>query len=255
MKVHHLDCGPMQPRVVGRLVCHVLLLETPAGLVLVDSGMGLQDVRDPSRLGPARGLLRVRLDERATALRQVEALGFRADDVRHVVLTHLDLDHVGGIADFSHAVVHTTAEEHAAATAPPSRREAFRYRAVQWAHGPRWSAPEPGEPWHGLRALPLPGLDDAVALVPMPGHTRGHAAVAVDTGSGWLLHAGDAVFHRHSLDPSQPSGRTLRAYEKGLALDPGAVAANHARLRALQGEGVVVVPAHDPVVFDRLAAG
>ena len=37
----------------GRLVCHVLLVETPrSGLVLVDTGFGLDDVAEPrARLG------------------------------------------------------------------------------------------------------------------------------------------------------------------------------------------------------------
>ncbi|MFN7134547.1 MAG: MBL fold metallo-hydrolase, partial [Myxococcales bacterium] len=56
MRIHHLNCTTMCPPgkrlMVGRsnawgpalLVCHCLLLETPRGLVLVDTGFGLQDV-------------------------------------------------------------------------------------------------------------------------------------------------------------------------------------------------------------------
>ena len=52
VKVHHLNCGTMRPPLTPELVCHVLLVETPTGLVLVDSGFGLEDVRDPAgRLG------------------------------------------------------------------------------------------------------------------------------------------------------------------------------------------------------------
>ena len=46
MRVHHLNCGTMNPHVIGRIVCHVLLCETDAGLVLVDTGFGLADVAD-----------------------------------------------------------------------------------------------------------------------------------------------------------------------------------------------------------------
>jgi competence protein ComEC len=87
----------MTPPVVGRIVCHVLLCELPDRLVLVDTGFGTADVADPAgRLGPARRLLRARLASGETAVRQVEALGFAAGDVRDIVLTHFDLDHVGG---------------------------------------------------------------------------------------------------------------------------------------------------------------
>jgi glyoxylase-like metal-dependent hydrolase (beta-lactamase superfamily II) len=32
--------------------------------------------------------------------RQVERLGYRREDVRHIVLTHLDMDHAGGLRVF-----------------------------------------------------------------------------------------------------------------------------------------------------------
>ena len=38
MKVHHLNCGTMHNLRVTRCVCHVLLVETDNGLVLVDTG-------------------------------------------------------------------------------------------------------------------------------------------------------------------------------------------------------------------------
>lgn len=37
MKVHHLNCGTMRPPGTPTLVCHVLLVETDNGLVLVDT--------------------------------------------------------------------------------------------------------------------------------------------------------------------------------------------------------------------------
>jgi glyoxylase-like metal-dependent hydrolase (beta-lactamase superfamily II) len=38
---------------------------------------------------------------------QVQRLGFDPRDVRHIVLTHLDFDHAGGLDDFPHATVAT----------------------------------------------------------------------------------------------------------------------------------------------------
>ena len=260
MKVHHLDCGPMQPPIVGRLVCHVLLCETAGGLVLVDSGMGLADIAEPARrLGPLRHLLQPSSDPSTTAVRQVEALGFKAADVRDIVLTHLDLDHVGGIADFPAARIHVTATEHAAATAP-ALRERSRYRRVQWDHHPRFvTYAEPGEPWRGFAAAqPVDGLDARFALVPMPGHSRGHACVAVDTEDrGWLLHAGDAVFDGSILSGGSAPRRALRTFERMVAFDLAQVRANHERLAELQareGVDVHVLPAHDPTQLGRAQA-
>jgi glyoxylase-like metal-dependent hydrolase (beta-lactamase superfamily II) len=81
----------------ARLACHCPLVETEKGLVLVDTGFGLDDVREPRQRLSAFFLLmnRVQLDEKLTALHQVKELGFSASDVRHIVLTHLDFDHAG----------------------------------------------------------------------------------------------------------------------------------------------------------------
>lgn len=75
----------------GELCCHCLLLETSQGLVLVDTGFGLNDVRNPrGRLsGFFLSLLSPAFREEMTAIRQVQRLGYQASDVRHIVLTRL----------------------------------------------------------------------------------------------------------------------------------------------------------------------
>src|SRR5438128_685952 len=79
-----------------RLVCHCLLAESEAGLVLIDTGYGLRDVDHPHRNPNARitrtmrAMLNIKLREEETAIRQIERLGFNPADVRHIVLTHLD---------------------------------------------------------------------------------------------------------------------------------------------------------------------
>jgi glyoxylase-like metal-dependent hydrolase (beta-lactamase superfamily II) len=262
VKVHHLNCGTMLPPATPRLVCHVLLVETEAGgLVLVDSGFGLGDIAAPgSRLGPARHLIRPVLAAEETAVRQVERLGFRRDDVRHIVLTHFDSDHIGGLSDFPDAQVHVTATEALGAVHAPSRRERQRYRPRQWAHGPELVEHGPGgEQWRGFAAATeLDAIAPGIVLLPLPGHTRGHAAVAVDAGDRWILHAGDAFFHRGILDGRTPVPRTLRALETLLAYDPEQVRDNHARLAELHRRAdpdLVLVNAHDPELYDRVREG
>ena len=269
MKVHHLDCCTMCP-VAGRwlnedrhMVAHCLLIETDHdGLVLIDTGIGLGDVADPAgRLG--RGFVaavRPVADESRTAIRQVEALGFRAEDVRHIVPTHLDLDHVGGLGDFPDATVHVHAAELDAAM-HPRPRERQRYRPAHWAHGPRWETfGSTGEAWFGFEAVrDLPGLDDSILVVPLPGHTRGHVVVAIEDRAGhWMLHCGDAYFHEHTVDPSRPPmGPALRAFEQLVAVDRQKVRQNHDRLRALaayQGDEVDLFCAHDPAELARARA-
>ena len=245
----------------ARFVAHCLLLETDEGLVLVDTGLGTQDLANPRRLGGLfTGLLRPRLEPEETALAQVRALGFSPADVRHVVVTHLDLDHAGGLSDFPDAQVHVFHREHAAAMAP-TWRERERYCQAQWAHGPRWVLHEvDGERWHGFeRVRPVPGLGDEVLMVPLHGHTRGHCAIAVKADDGWLVHAGDAYFFHGEMAPERRCPPGLRMFQSIVEMQRGARLANQARLRALAngpeaaGGGIRVFCAHDPVEFERFA--
>src|SRR5262245_22468607 len=131
MRVHHLNCGSFCPygaRLVegegglfarAHVVCHCLAIETGDGLILVDTGFGMEDARNPRQLGAAfRALMNPQPKVETTALKQLEALGFAAGDVRHIVTTHLDLDHAGGLPDFPEAEVHVFAPELEAALHP-----------------------------------------------------------------------------------------------------------------------------------------
>ncbi|MGB3376314.1 MAG: MBL fold metallo-hydrolase [Microbacterium sp.] len=240
------------------LVSHVLLIHSSDGLVLVDSGFGLQDRnkrQGRQRLGIMRHLIRFDQDDSTTAVEQLRQRGHQPAEVRHIVMTHLDLDHSGGLADFPDATVHTTAAEHAAAM-HPDLRDRQRYRRRHWEHDPAFVLHHgPGHQWQfGLTAHQvLPGI----SLIPMPGHTRGHAAVAVDAGErGLLLHAGDAAFDASTYSATTPAGEplqrwlALRAFERAVGRDAKAIAANHEILRRLNNEpAVTVIPAHDPRIF------
>lgn len=273
MRVHHINCGTLCPAsarfVTGeggffsraQLVCHCLVLETRQGLVLVDTGLGTRDIQDPSRLG-RRFIQRnaPRLDSSETAVARVEQLGFKREDVRHILPTHLDLDHAGGLSDFPTAEVHVFRDEHAAAMKPVDRSKKFGYRPQQWAHGPRWNVHTvEGERWFGFEAVrPIPGLSDEVLIVPLAGHSEGHCGIAVKTSGGWLLHAGDAYFNHREIDPVSPrSPPGVALFQWLRSTDNKARVANQARLRELvrdHSREVSVFCAHCPTDFQRHAA-
>jgi glyoxylase-like metal-dependent hydrolase (beta-lactamase superfamily II) len=107
---------------------------------------------------------------------------------------------------------------------------------------------------------------DDILLIPLHGHSRGHAAVAVRLderlraaydGAEWLLHAGDAYFHHGEMDevPFCPPG--LRQFQSIVAVDDETRRANAARLRTLRrenGSKVHVFSAHSAVEFRVLEA-
>jgi glyoxylase-like metal-dependent hydrolase (beta-lactamase superfamily II) len=258
MKIHHLNCGTMALGTID----HCLLVELSGGsLLLVDTGFGLDCVRRPELLGWTRHAIGPVLRESETAIRQIQALGYDPTDVRDIVVTHLDYDHTGGLADFPWATVHVHGPEYRAGMRP-SAIDRIRYRSDQlWAHGVRWQVNElgGGDPWFGFEAVrELPGLPPQVLVVPLVGHSRGHAGVAIDTGAGWLLHAGDAYTRASALTPGM-TGAASRALHLllGHPSSPTAQLRNMHRLSDLISEHsdeVTVFCSHDKSTFDGLAS-
>jgi glyoxylase-like metal-dependent hydrolase (beta-lactamase superfamily II) len=242
-------------------VCHVLLIEAPAGLVLVDTGLGTRALADAVGWlgrGPV-AMLAPRLDAAETAAAQVRRLGFSVEDVRDIVITHLDLDHAGGIADFPAARVHVHRRELEAALGARSVAAAQRYRAAQWRHAPRWVTHEatsgPEGRWNGFEAVrPLDERAPDILMVPLFGHSRGHSGVAVRRADGsWLLHAGDAYFHEDEMRRVPRCPPLLAAVQRLDDDDHAMRVANQGRLRALAGAGVATVfCSHDAAELARL---
>ncbi|HET9162944.1 MAG TPA: MBL fold metallo-hydrolase [Solirubrobacterales bacterium] len=272
MRVHHLNCGSLCPhgrRLIngeggwlekGQIVCHCLAIESGDGLVLVDTGFGIEDARDPRRLGVER-LMNAEPRVETTALKQLERLGFAAGDVRHIVITHLDPDHSGGLPDFPDAEVHVHSTELDAALNPPLK-DRMRYLGPHWRHGPRWVRHQAGgDDWLGFESIRiLPGLDTEIVLVPLFGHSRGHTGVALRGEDGWLLHCGDAYFNHGEVEtPARcPSGLTF--FQNLNAADNRARKRNRERLRELvarHGEEVDLICSHDPhyLARERAEAG
>lgn len=276
MKTHSLNCAtfcpPCRAAVNGKgsyfergtLVCHCLLVETPSdGLVLIDTGLGTADLNSPSRrlgtsfLASSNPLL----DLEESALHQIQALGYQASDVRHILITHLDLDHAGGLSDFPGATVHLLHDEKVAAETSKDSLSRSRYRPQQWSHVRRWqtySANE-GETWRGLQnTQKIVGLKSDLLLVPLQGHTLGHAGYASESKDGAWMHCGDAYFHAASVK----RGGNLQSPPWGLNLFQNLVATRRRQMHETQSKirsfiqttdaesaGISVFCAHDPEEF------
>lgn len=271
MKIHHLNCGCMCPiggalfdgfsrGVKAHLVCHCLLVETNRGLVLVDTGFGTRDIQSPySRLSPFfihfNG---IQFDRKYTAVDRIQQLGFSPRDVRHIVLTHLDFDHAGGLEDFPEATVHVMQAEMESAQHPQGFIGKGRYREKQWDEVKNWKFYAPGgEAWFGFEAVrDLEGLPPEILMVPLAGHTRGHAGIAIDTPEGWLLHAGDAYFYRQEMEAKPHCTTGLRFYQWMMEVDRESRSFNQDKLRRLavdRSSDLRLFCSHDAVEFKTLA--
>jgi glyoxylase-like metal-dependent hydrolase (beta-lactamase superfamily II) len=239
----------------SKIVAHCLLIEASGELVLVDTGYGLGDCSNPKRLGqPFRALVAPICEESESAIRQIEALGHDPGDVRHIVTTHLDLDHAGGIGDFPDAQIHVFASELATAKSPPLM-ERTRYVKAQWGESPIWvEHGAGGDSWFGFESIRLlPDLDAEIAMIPLPGHSAGHSGVAVNTSDGWLLHAGDSFFFHGEIETPRRCPPGLRFFQTLNQHDGKARHRNQERLRELQrdhGDEVALFCSHDPQMLE-----
>lgn len=264
LKIHPLNCGTLCPRAVhsrrardllkrGEMVCHCWLIESPHSLLLVDTGVGLEDCRRGyGRLYDA--LIAPRYLEAECAITQVRALGFDPRDVRHLVLTHLDLDHAGGLADFPWAKVHVHRAELEAAQQRRGLNSRQRYlrRQIEGVAAERWRTydTQEGAALFGLEGTQeLRELGPDLRVVPLFGHSAGHCGVAARTARGWQLHGGDAWFHHGDLLDPPSSPPLLRFTQRLLCTDNAQRLRNVHQLRRLAADPEAPIAlhcAHDP---------
>ncbi len=272
MKRFHLNCGTVYPPLgvclfgVGRpfqpapVVTHCILVESEDGLLLIDTGMGTDDILHPDTF--LKGILwfgRSACDLAETAVAQIAALGYSPSDVKHIALTHFHYDHASGLPDFPQAKVHIFQDEYQAVLQPGDLNERLIYRHRHWAHHPQWLVHRiKGDQWFGFNCTPLVDLGStAFCFIPLPGHTRGHAGVALQTEEGWLLHCGDAYTFHGEVDPNHPRlppyAKTLRRIVN-LNYAFRNIGLHSRRLQSLlevHGDEVQLTNSHDPVEFQK----
>ncbi len=173
------------------MVC--TLVETRQGLVMIDTGPGLDDYRHPSGIFQLmRVVTSTPFDPGEAAFNQVQRLGYKPEDVRHIILTHMHFDHCGGLPDFPWAKVHVHRREYEALNGRRQRWTDLAYVKRHAAIVPEWALYDSdGGKWYDFDAIRLP-FEPEMWLVPLFGHTRGQCGVAIRRGNGWFFNAADA---------------------------------------------------------------
>jgi glyoxylase-like metal-dependent hydrolase (beta-lactamase superfamily II) len=228
------------------------LIEHGGQRLLLDSGLGARIAQQYAADMPRWGRPFFRAPEQVDPVRrQLEAAGIGA--VSRIVLTHAHWDHASGLEDFPGAEVWAAEAELATVRAArsgigsawPSQvgSAALRWRAFAFS-GPAFEGFERSEDLFG---------DGRVVAVPMAGHTPGSVGVFVTVSSGRrFFFVGDVVWTTLALAEGRPKFWPARQL-----VDADVDATQHtiALIRAAQQRdpALVVVPAHDALVQDRLS--
>jgi N-acyl homoserine lactone hydrolase len=227
------------------LPTYAWMIEHPEGLIVVDTGQGLHLLESVRSLHPyLRWEVSFRIERDEEIGPQWRALGVARRDVKRVVLTHLHIDHDGGLAHFPESDIFVSRGElHTASGWAGRLRGYLPNRWPSWFNPlPLDLTPEAFGPFVASSRLTAAGDVIAVAT---PGHTAGHLSVIVlDEGITYVL-AGDASYTEILM---------LAGQIDGVSENDATARATLCALRQLAAERpTIYLPAHDPESAERLS--
>jgi N-acyl homoserine lactone hydrolase len=161
------------------------LIEHPRGYVLFDTGTHPDVATDPrGRLGAVTDSWTITMKPGEDAVSLLKAAGVSAEDITHVIQSHLHYDHAGGVSFFPRAEVYVQRAELPFAYWPPIYQTGA-YVRDDFDHAISWHEVE-GE--HDLFG------DGKIVMFPTPGHTPGHQSLLVGLDSGPVMLLSDAAY-------------------------------------------------------------
>ncbi len=205
----------------------VWLLDDGRPRILVDTGY---DADEAARRG--------RPIQRDPA-RAVEALGWSAEDLDTVIVTHLHYDHAGGLGRYPRARFHVQEAEMGFATGPcmcdPELRAPYTAEHVCDMVRHVYSGRVEFHAGDGEVA-------SGVTLHKVGGHSRGLQAVRVMKSKGPVCLASDASHYYENFE----AGKLFP-----IVADRGEMVKGFELIQSLAGDTSRVIPGHDPLVRDR----
>jgi len=227
------------------------LIEHGDDRLLFDAGLGRQIAHQYAQDMPAWNRPFFRNPESVQpAAQQLQQAGI--GPVRRILLSHAHWDHASGLEDFPGAEVWLPAEELAFVQRPAARvGSAWPSQVVDKPVTWKPVAFEP-VPFEGFeRSLDL-YRDGSLVLVPMFGHTPGSMGLFLRTSTGKrFFFVGDVVWNAGALAAGAPKFWAARWLADGDAEATQAVV-DKIRAAMARDPALVVVPAHDGAVQDRL---
>jgi len=195
-KYFQMNCGEMLPYLFQvKAGIFVTVFETNSGWAMIDSGYGVNDFNHPNLIFRLfTSYTRTPHQPKCCAIHQINNFGIKPQHIKHIILTHMHIDHAGGIADFPWATVHVYEKEYQAALKKTGRLW-IGYDQRQWSHHENWQRySRIDSTWFGFPSIKLPGFSPEIYIIPTPGHTPGHCMVAFSDGEKWVLQTGSAAY-------------------------------------------------------------
>lgn len=226
----------------------VYIIEHPEGYIAIDTGVSTQGWSLPlpiRRVAP----MPIIEGEQQEIGPQMKSQGIEPGDIRTVILTHLDVDHVGGLKWFPNAEVWVQRKEYEFSATflgkmrskPELRPEGFNPKLYDLD-------PKPFGPFPESKTLTEGG---DVILVPLPGHTPGQIGVIVQKKEIAYFFSADHVLSQEWFVEDWAAGQL---YGLGALSFPDLAVETAKRIhRFTEQMPTVLLPAHDEDAPRRLA--
>ena len=176
----------------------VYAIEHRDGVILVDAGASAANKSLPRWHPYFRNAVRFDIEPDEEAGPQLRAIGIRSGDVRRVVLTHLHIDHDGGLGAFPTSEVLVSPGELRRASGIAGRLRGYLPQRWPKQFDPKPLALDGGAYGPFARSKRLTG-DGAIVAVATPGHTPDHFSVIVEDGDKTVFIAGDASYSEATM--------------------------------------------------------
>lgn len=180
-----------------RLPVRAYLIEHPKGLILIDTGWDIAQRAHPVK--KHFGFLPISYGDLPPGMsinEQLAALGYQPSDLNAVYLTHMDMDHAGGLVLVKEAK-HICASDREIKDAR-SMRYFYRYHQKNWQNIPLQSFSfentgigPVGQSFDVFR-------DSSLILVNTPGHSHGLFSAVITGAEGYVILCGDTGYMQKS---------------------------------------------------------
>lgn len=206
--------------------------------ILFDTGNALEVAKYPQKhWGDMTSSYLPIMKEEQYVVNQLKTLGIKPENVDYVILSHLHLDHAGGVGDFPNATYITHKKE------------------FEWAFDSQ--CPQKGAyimkdinkdvKWLKLENKPSEAFDlfkdGVIKIYPTPGHTPGHISVLVNLqNSNSMFLTSDSCYTEENINDNIAPGLAWNVEESIKTIN---------WIKELQAENIEIIAGHDPKAWKR----